>query len=219
VPRRGPLAAAAAVSALAVVVTALSGDPAVLAGLAVAPAAAGWTGLRLARTQRSLDDALPLDLVAHAICDAYRGLGELTDQAAASLAIEPRASGYLRCYLPAATTEESERFASALDDALSPADFPRYLVSRLVPAPGGSALRPLGRFLSRKPPFERRWVAVPEDLGRAKHRAEAYAQAWRRWLGPAELLFTQRSLAGREAVADANAERSDYQTSSRRIWV
>jgi superfamily II DNA or RNA helicase len=206
-PRRGPVAAAAAVSGLTVVIAALSRDPAVLAGLAVAPAAVGWTGFRLARTQRALDDALPLDMVAHAICDAYRSLGELSDRAAASLAIEPRASGYLRCYLPAATTEESERFASALDGALSPADFPRYLVSRLVPAPDGGPLRPLGRFLARKPPFERRWVAVPEDLGRSKQRAEAYAQAWR------------RSQAGREAVADANAQRGDYQTSSRRIWV
>ena len=107
-----------------------------LAGLAVVPAALGWTGFRLARTQRSLDDALPLDLVAHAICDAYRALGELSDRAAASLAIEPRASGYLRCFLPAATTEESQRFASALDGALAPGEFPRYLVSRLVPAPG-----------------------------------------------------------------------------------
>jgi len=221
-PRRGPVTAAATVSALAVVIAALGGDPAVLAGLAVAPAAVGWTGFRLARTQRSLDDALPLDLVAHAICDAYRSLGELSDRAAASLAIEPRASGYLRCHLPAATTQESERFASALDGALSPADFPRYLVSRLVPATGGGSLRPLRplrRFLSRKPPFERRWVAVPDDLGRTKQRAEAYAQAWRRWLGPAELQFTQRSQAGREAVADANAERSDYQASTRRIWV
>jgi superfamily II DNA or RNA helicase len=218
-PRRGPVTSAAAVSALTLVITALSRDPAVLAGLAIVPAAVGWTEFRLARTQRSLDDALPLDLVAHAICDAYRSLGELSDRAAASLAIEPRASGYLRCYLPAATTEESERFASALDGALAPADFPRYLVSRLVPAPDGSPLRPLGRFLARKPPFERRWVAVPEDFGRAKQRAETYAEAWRRWLGPAELQFTQRSQAGRDAVADANAQRSDYQTSSRRIWV
>ena len=219
IPSRSPVTVASFVSAFAVAVTAAGGDPAVLAGLAIAPAAFGWTGARLARIQRSLDDALPLDLVAHAICDAYRELGELTDRAATSLAIEPRASGYLRCYLPAATAAESQRFTGALDGALSPAEFPRYLVSRLVPAPNRSLLRPLGRLLSRKPPFERRWIAVPEDFGRTKQRAEAYAGAWRRWLGPGELRFTQRSDAGREAVADANAQRSDYQTSSRKIWV
>ena len=62
-------------------------------------------------------------------------------------------------------------------------------------------------------------MAVPDDFGRTRQRAEAYAEAWRRWLGPAELQFTQRTEAGREAVADANAQRSDYQTSTRRIWV
>jgi superfamily II DNA or RNA helicase len=218
-PPRWPVPFAAAATTATVAVTAVSGQPAWLAYLAVAAAPAGLAGLRLARAQRWLDDALPLDLVAHAICDAYRDLGELTEQAAASLAIEPRASGYLRCYLRAATAEESARFTSALDGALAPDDFPRYLISRLVPARGRNPLRPLGRLLARKPPFDRRWVAVPDDFGRTRQRAEAYAQAWRRWLGPAELQFTQRTQAGRQAAADAEAQRSDYQTSSRRIWV
>jgi hypothetical protein len=209
----------AAVAAVTLAVTAATGDPAALAGLAVAATPAGLAGVRLARTQRWLDDALPLDLVAHAICDAYRDLGELSEQAAASLAIEPRASGYLRCFLRAATAEESLRFTSALDGALAPDDFPRYLISRLVPAAGRNPLRPLGRLLARRPPFERRWVAVPGDLGRTRQRADAYALVWQRWLGPAELQFTQRTPAGRQAAADAEAQRSDYQTSSRRIWV
>jgi superfamily II DNA or RNA helicase len=200
------------------VVTAVTGDPAVLAGLVTLPAAAGWAGLRLDRTQRTLGDALPLDLVAHAICDAYQDLGELTGPAAASLAIEPRASGYLRCYLRDASPAENEVFTRSLDGALSPVEFPRYLISRLVPS--GSALRPLARALRRQPPFERRWVAVPDDLGRTKKRAEAYAVAWRRWLGPGDLQFTQRSAAGRDAAAGASAQRGDdYQTAARRIWV
>jgi superfamily II DNA or RNA helicase len=218
-PPHWPVPAPAAMAAVALAATAASGDPAVLACLVLAAAPIGLAGARLARAQRRLDDALPLDLVAHAICDAYQELGELTEQAAASLAIEPRASGYLRCYLRTATPEESRRFTSALDGALAPDDFPRYLISRLVPSPGRSPLRPLARLLARKQPFERRWVAVPPDLGRTKQRAEAYARAWQRWLGPSELQFTQRTEAGRQAAADADAQRSDYQTSSRRIWV
>jgi hypothetical protein len=62
-------------------------------------------------------------------------------------------------------------------------------------------------------------VAVPEDLGRGKHRAEVSATAWRRWLGPSELQFTQRSTAGRDAMAGAGAQAGDYETSTRRIWV
>jgi superfamily II DNA or RNA helicase len=219
IPRKAPVGAAAAVTVVTLAAAAVTRDAAVLTGLALPPAAFGWTDLRLTRAQRGLDDALPLDLVAHAICDAYRALGELGDQAAGSLAIEPRASGYLRCYLPKATGQESERFTRALDGALAPAAFPRYLISRLVPEPDRGTLRPMRRLIARQPPFGRRWVAVPDDLGRTRQRAEAYAQAWRRWLGPADLLFTQRSETGREAAADASAQRSDYQTSSRKIWV
>jgi superfamily II DNA or RNA helicase len=216
--QRGPLTLAALAAALVLVITVATGDPAVLAGLAAVAGLLGWAGWRLARMRQLLAGTLPLDLVARAICDAYVELGELTEQAAASLAIEPRASGYLRCYLPAATAPESLRFTSALDGALAPAAVPRYLISRLVPD-GGGGLRPLARVLARRPPFRRRWVVVPDDLGRVKKRAEAYARAWQRWLGPAELQFTQRSPEGRAAAATASAQAADYQTSSRRIWV
>jgi len=199
-------------------VTGLSGSPAALAGLLAAGAFFGLAGRRLTQTRETLAGALPLDLVAHAICDAYRELGELSEEAVASLAIEPRASGYLRCYLRSATPQESARFAQALDQAISPVDFPRYLISRLVPGSGGR-LRALRRVLTGCAAYDRRWVAVPDDLGRSKKRAEVYATAWRRWLGPAELQFTQRTEAGREAAAGAGAQASDYQTSSRQIWV
>jgi hypothetical protein len=88
-------------------------------------------------------------------------------------------------------------------------------VSRLLPGPG----RPLLRLLAGRQPFPRRWEAVPSDLGRRKDRAEAFARAWRRWLGPSELLFTHRSEAGRDALALAGSQPVDYETSARRVWV
>jgi superfamily II DNA or RNA helicase len=217
--QKGPIGTGSALGILSVAIAAVSRDPLALAGLAALPAGFGLAGLRLARTSRNISDVLPLELVAHAICDAYRELGELSEQAAGSLAIEPRASGYLRCYLRAASGKESERFSRALDQALAPSGFPRYLISRLVPGGRHGALSPLGRLLIRRPPFGRLWVAVPDDLGRTKQRAETYARCWERWLGPSELQFTQRSAAGRQAVAGIAAQTADYQTSSRRIWV
>jgi superfamily II DNA or RNA helicase len=219
VSQKTPAITAAAAAALTLAITAASRDPLALSGLAAVPAALGWAGLRLARTQRALADVLPLDLVTRAICDAYLMLGELTSQAAGSLAIEPRASGYLRCYLSAASAAENARFTRALDQVLSPASFPRYLISRLVPGPGRVPLRPLARALSGKAPFNRRWVAIPDDFGRNRHRAEAYAAAWRRWLGPAGLQFTQQTAAGHEAAAAAGAQAAYYQTGTRRIWI
>jgi superfamily II DNA or RNA helicase len=217
VRQRGPAWLAGAGTIVPVLGAAASGDPAVLAGLILVPAAAGWAASRLGRARRDLSGPPPLDLVSRAICDCYQALGELTAQAAASLTIEPRAAGYLRCFLQDATPAENDKFTRALDDVLCPAGFPRYLVSRLVPGRGLAG--PLARVLLRRPPFGHRWLAVPADLGRGKQRAEAYLQAWQRWLGPAELQFTQRSAAGKDAAAEAGAEQTDYTTSKRQVWV
>jgi superfamily II DNA or RNA helicase len=198
----------------------LAADAAVIAALALAAAVACvvWTAARLASARRTLPDVLPLDVAAHVVADAYCALGEISDTAAGSLAIEPRASGYLRCFLRDGTAAECELFTRSLDNVLAPAGFPRYLVSRLVP---GESAWPvlLARVLTRQAPFDRRWVAVPGDFGRTKKRATAFAEAWRRWAGPSELQFTQRTDEGRQTAAIAGSQAADYQTSSRRIWV
>jgi hypothetical protein len=75
------------------------------------------------------------------------------------------------------------------------------------------------RLLAGRRPFPLRWEAVPGDLGRRKDRAEAFARAWRRWLGPTELLFTHRTEAGRDALALAGSQPVDYETSTRKVWV
>ncbi len=214
---RAALLAAAGV-AVSVLGAAGGSEPLAVAGLVAIPVALAWAAERLTHALRALAGPLPLDLAARAICDCYAELGELSEAAADSLTIEPRAAGYVRCYLQSASAAENDRFSTALDGVLCPADFPRYLVSRLVPA-RASVARSMARALSFRSPFERRWVAVPADLGRTKQRAESYCSSWSRWLGPAELLFTQRSDAGREAAAQACAERPDYSTSKRQVWV
>ena len=50
-------------------------------------------------------------------------------------------------------------------------------------------------------------------------RAEAFARAWSRQVGPTELVFTQRSDEGRRARAEAAAEEGGYETVVRDIWV
>ena len=162
---------------------------------------------------------LPLDSAARSVIDAYRELGELSDAAAASLAIEPRESGYLRCVLTEATPEESARFATALDELVAVADAPRYLVTRPLPDPGTGAATLLWRVLRRQPPFPVRHHPVPADLGVRKDRAEAFARAWSRHLGPTALVFTQRTDEGRRARAEAAAEDGGYETLVRDIWV
>ena len=91
-------------------------------------------------------------------------------------------------------------------------DAPRYLVSRPLADPGRGALGLLGRVLRRAPPFDERLHPVPADLGRKKERAEAFARAWRRHVGPSRLVFTQRSDEGREARAEAASADGGYET-------
>jgi hypothetical protein len=162
---------------------------------------------------------LPLGGAARSVVDAYRELGELSPEAAASLTIEPRASGYLRCVLTEATPEESARFATALDELVTVADAPRYLVSRPLPDPSAGVATQLARVLTRRRPFAARHHPVPADLGRRKERAEAFARAWARHLGPTTLVFTQRTDEGRRARAHAAAEDGGYETLVRDVWV
>jgi hypothetical protein len=216
--QRVPLALGSATAAVGGALAALAAEPLPLLAVAALPAGLAVAMVRLRRVRAELADALPLDRAARAILDAYRELGELRPEAAASLAIEPRASGYLRCLLREATELETALFTLALDELLSPPAAPRYLVSRLLPGRAGPG-RPLLRLLAGRRPFPLRWEAVPSDLGRRKDRAEAFARAWRRWLGPSELLFTHRTEAGRDALAVAGSQPVDYETSTRKVWV
>ena len=107
---------------------------------------------------------------------------------------------------------------AALDALLGPGEQPRYLLSRLVAPPDPSAPDVLRIAAGGKGPLVTTWHAVPDDLGRRKERAQALAAAWRRWLGPAELRFTQRDEPGRVALAEAAAQEWSYDTQRRAVW-
>ena len=215
VPIASGLGGAVAFGALGVA----TGTAALLGGLALAPAGLAWAAVRLREAKQRMPLVLPLDAAARAVTDAYRELGEMSDEAAASLRIEPRASGYLRCELSAASPDEGKRFAAALDELVSISDAPRYLVSRPLADPRRGAIGLLGRVLTRQAPFDERLHPVPADLARRKERAEAFARAWRRHVGPGRLVFTQRSEEGRELRAEAASSDGGYETMVRDVWV
>ncbi|MDQ5832245.1 MAG: hypothetical protein M3550_04205 [Actinomycetota bacterium] len=212
---QGGLAAAAlaAGAAGAVIVSPFIAPAGLVAGLG----AGVWARARLRRMRGLLTDAAPLELAAHAVCDAYVQLGELEDEVARSLTVEPRASGYLRCSLEKGSPEAAARFAAGLDEALGPVVGPRYLVSRLVLAGGGelglTARAMMGRRIAAV-----RWHAVPADFARLKARAEVFHRAWERWLGPSRLVFTQRSDEGRRALAEAAAQGDAFELLLRNVW-
>ena len=193
--------------------------PIALAAIPLAGASAGAAVARARGDAALLPVAAPLDRIARAVCEAYVALGELRPEAAGSLVLEPRASGYLRARLTDATPEEAERVTAALDALLGPVERPRYLVSRLIAPPDPGTATLLRIAAGNRDALTVAWHAVPDDLGRRKERAEALAAAWRRWLGPAELRFTQRDGPGRAALADAAAQEWSYDTQRRDVWV
>ncbi len=219
ISQRTPLALAGGGVLLALAATVVLGVIGLAAGVVLAVGGLAWAAVRLGRARERLPVVLPLDSAARSVIDAYKELGELSDAGAASLAIEPRESGYLRCVLTEATPEESARFATALDELVAVADAPRYLVTRPLPDPGTGSATLLWRVLRRQPPFPVRHHPVPTDLGVRKDRAEAFARAWGRHLGPTALVFTQRSDEGRRARAEAAAHDGGYETLVRDIWV
>lgn len=212
--------AAAVVWALCAVTVALAVSPLGLALLAGVPAAGVWAGARLRRADHAYPVAAPLDLIAHAIADAFVALGELRPEAAASLDLEPRTSGHVRCALTAADADEARRFAAALDQVLGAVETPRYLVSRWVADPGRSPARRLADGLRGRTAFGVRWHPVPDDLGTHKRRAAAFHDAWTRWVGPSTLLFTQGTDEEARAIrAHASAQEPDHETLIREVWM
>jgi superfamily II DNA or RNA helicase len=163
-----------------------------------APEPAGrprWWLLPAVRRRR-FPAVLPLTNAAAAVAEAYAALGESRTTA---VAWQPRAGGHVRCLLPEGTPEENARFAAALAEAVEPAVAHRYVVSR-----------PLGGV-----PYGRAWHPVPSDLGRNRRRAEAYATAFWRWLGPGELRYT----VGDPAALAPAAGGGDWDVQTRQLWV
>jgi superfamily II DNA or RNA helicase len=178
---------------------AMRGEEAAIAVGELRPAGKPRWWLPPATRRRRFPAVLPLQRVARAVADSYLALGEITPAAAASLAWQPRAGGYVRCLLADGSPEENGRFASALAEAVEPAIAQRYVIAR-----------PLGAV-----PYGRAWHPVPSDLARNRTRADAYAAAFARWLGPGELRYTLADATGLAAAAGAG----DWEAQTRRLWV
>ena len=175
--------------------------------------------LRVRSLERSYPTVLPLDRVARAVVDTYVALGEIGERSGVSLTLSPRAGGIVRCSMPAGNAAENARLASALDEAISPAINPRYVVSRPAWPAGARPGTVVWRALTFKEPLDESWHPVPSDLGSHKDRATAFHVAWQMHVGPGQLLFAGReSAAGRDESATAAAAGADYVTSRRTLW-
>lgn len=180
---------------------------------------AGWVAEHVA-----LVAAVPsVGRVAAAVADALCAAG-LTAAGSGAVVVEVHPGGEHRCRLEGAPAE-AELFAGALDDALAPMGTPRYVMSRYTmtsPLPPARAPRTRGgalKALRHARPDTTAWHQVPAVLGVNGGRAASFANAWRRWVGDGDLLFTGSAEGAGVLAAQQGSDPFDATTVMRRHWV
>lgn len=161
--------------------------------------------------------------IAYAVADGLHAAG-LAPAGASAVTARVDADGEYRIGLTGADVEVSERFATGLDEALSPLASPRYVVPRYLLAqpaddsPG--AVREAGNALLRRQLRADAvvWHAVPTVLGVNAGAANAYAEAWRRWVSAGMPLYTG-SPEGTGVLAEhRGTDPPDVTTARRLSW-
>ncbi|EAQ80342.1 DEAD/DEAH box helicase [Blastopirellula marina] len=150
------------------------------------------------------DDSLAMS-IGTAILSALAETKQISP--AARPQVKSRAGGYVRMFLDDATEEESERFATALREALGPLHRPRYVVPRKLrfsTPTFWSKLLPqfLGQYLEQQNDEMVMLHAVPSALAKKKESAEIYEKYWNQYVSPGQALFSLRG-AGEDLRIEA----------------
>lgn len=214
-----------AVVALAVVFSVLLLVHPVLAAVAGAAAGALAQALVAARRGRAhlVEAARPPTVaqVAGAVADGLHDAG-LSPVGAAAVRVDVDADGEYRCALHTDTAEDAARFATALDEVLSPMSAPRYVLPRFVvapPPPGLAGLR-VGLRAALRPvePTGEVWHSVPTVLGARAETARAFAAAWDRWVGGGDPVYTNSPEGEGVLVTHRGSDPFDATTMLRLHW-
>lgn len=183
--------AAAIVLAIATVAFLVAGAGAATAlpaaGVALCAGAWGRQAYRRGRLLHEVARSTPdVAAIAYATAEAMHAAGH-TDRGAEAVTVAPDETGAWQFRLTGADPAASERYATALDEVLSPPADPRYLIGRFVPADPGPSWFAALRAGWRRP---ERWArphavvyhAVPAALAEHRRQADLFAKAWRRWV-------------------------------------
>ncbi len=180
---------------VAALVAGVAGAPLVLAGAALVGVAAAYARVRshLHHGEELLhgaEEAPSVIRIASAVADGLLAAG-LVRRGADSVEVALDADGEYRCVLHDVDEVEAEVFATALDEAVSPINLPRYLLPRWVRTKRDITWwRSLWAGFGRLKPDGVVWHAVPTVLGLNAERAAGYAKAWDHWVGGGEPVYT-----------------------------
>ena len=201
----GLAAAGAAVATGALVVGTVVGAP--LAGFAAAGVLGGGAAVASLRAARGrLAGLAPRDTLedmGRAVADAMAATGLVVRGLGAdAVRVVPQPDGYYRCFLADASDADSGRFATALEELVSPLWDPRWIIPRRVEEPPASLAATLGvivrGILARGRGAPEVWHAVPGAFAGRKDRVAAFETAWSRWVSPGA-----RALPARDPRAEA----------------
>ena len=172
----------------------------------------------------SLADLGPSDALedlATAVAEALRATGGVKSEGEVRVVLQD--DGFYRCYLTAASREDSALFAQSMDELLAPLMSPRYIIPRCIgPDPPSSPLGALAlavRTETRRGPSDRVvYQAVPTYLAANKTRVQAFETAWQQHVSPAAALYYQDPRAA--AIIEVQRGENPFATVSqmRTLW-
>lgn len=128
-----------------------------------------------------------VEQLAAAVADAMHDAGG-ADRGADAVRVAATPDGWLRCELADVPLEQSQRFATALDELMAPLAEPRHLVGRRVlrrpPTRRGRMALAARAVLGLPVPGAVAWHAVPQWCASNNRRLQCFLAAWERWVGP-----------------------------------
>lgn len=157
--------------------------------------------------------------IASALADGLHQAG-LIQRDADGLVVSVQPDGEYRAWVEGVPEQESELFATALEELLAPISAPRYMLPRWVVTGRERSWPELARIGAGKPilPDGVVWHAVPSVLGTNVTRARMFAQAWDHWVGGGEPVYTGSPEGAGVLAAQRGNNPFDATTVIRREW-
>ncbi len=145
----------------------------------------GWWLFRARRVRRAVTTPPSTSDYARAVADALHADGQ-SPVGAEGVVVEITAGGETRIHLEGVDEEATEVFTQALTEVLGMIEQPRYLISR--PVWDDTTVR-LVDALRPPTPDREVWHQVPSTLATLRSRADLFAEAWTRHVGPGRAVF------------------------------
>ncbi len=215
------------VAVVAVGLMALLGAPTwvlvVLGVLLLGAAAAGALALwGRAALQGAADHRVTVAVVAAAVADGLHRAG-LAPVGADSVRAEVLDDGRLGFRLDGADGVDetvSARFATALEEVVSPMGAPRYVVPRWVTTPptGLDGLVRGWRDRGRQRPDGEVWHTVPSVLATHRAKADAFAAAWGHWVSGGDAVYAHTPEAAGVLATHRGEDPFAVTCVVRRVW-